>query len=182
MKIAGESTSSQQEQESEDSNRVPTEDDLESDNWKYLKDFFVMSQTPVGTYRNCAYQCKLCIPRFKEVKASKTTYDALKNHISNHHKPKENEFLALIGKGVNHNKRRKDSEGIVSSPAVQQKTIKDYQGMLWGKPGQLVSNKQMDDDIVDLFVDNMLPLMVSASKLSHYCVQSPPLMQACFWE
>ncbi len=92
---AGESTSCQRQQESWDSDRVPTEDDLESDDWKYLKDFFGMSQTPVGKHRNCAYQCKLCIPSFKEVKASKTSYDALKNHINKHHKFKEKEFLAL---------------------------------------------------------------------------------------
>ena len=157
-----ESSSSQQEPESEDRNRVPTEEDLESDNWNYLKEYFVMSQKPVGKYRNCAYQCKLCIPKFKEVKASKTTYDALKNHITKQHKHKEQEFLALISKGVNHNKRKRDSEGSVSSPAAQQKLIRDYRGTVWGKPGQPVSTKQMNDDLVDLFVDGMLPLMVSA--------------------
>ncbi len=45
-------TSSQLEQASEHSDRVPTEDDLESDNWKYLKDFLVVTQTPVGQNRN----------------------------------------------------------------------------------------------------------------------------------
>jgi hypothetical protein len=165
---AGQSTSSQLEQASEQSDRTPTEDDLKNDNWRYLKNFFVMTQTPQGKSRNCVYQCKNCLPKHKEVKASKTTYDALKNHISRYHKSREKEFRDLIKTSVNHNKRRRDDDGSVSSPASQQPSISNWRGIAWGKPGQPVSNKQMDDDLVDLFVDGMLPLMVSASKLASY--------------
>jgi len=37
------STSSQA---SDDSDRVPTQEDLDNDNWRYLSDFFVMTKTP----------------------------------------------------------------------------------------------------------------------------------------
>jgi hypothetical protein len=47
----------------------------------------------------------------------------------------------------------------------------DYSG------GSQDSNREMDDDLVDLLVDGMLPLMVS----SVFSVQSPPV-QFCFWE
>lgn len=179
---AGESNSSQLEQ-TQQSDRAPTAADLANDNWRYIREFFVMTQTPSGKSRNCAYQCKLCVPKFREVKASKTTYDALKNHMKKDHPSREREFRALISTNVNHNKRRRDSEGNGSSPADQPK-IKDYRGTQWGKPGQLVSKQQMNDDLVDLFVEGMLPMVVSASKLCHYCVQSPPppIVQACFWE
>jgi hypothetical protein len=67
---AGGSTSSQA---SEQSDRVPTQEDLDNDNWRYLNDFFVMTQTPTNTKnRNCVYKCILCIPTYREVKASKT--------------------------------------------------------------------------------------------------------------
>jgi hypothetical protein len=173
---AGGSTSSQA---SDQSDRVPTQKDLDNDNWRYLSDFFVMTQTPTDTRnRNCVYKCILCLPTNREVRASKTTYDALKSHIKRYHPPKESEFKALIAQNFNHNKRRRDSAGIVSSPSSKQKMITDYRGLQWGKPGQPVSNKQMDDDLIDVFVNCMLPLMVS----SVFSVQSPPLVQFCFWE
>jgi hypothetical protein len=64
-----------------------------------------------------------------QVKASKTTYDALKSHIKKYHPSKESEFKALIAQNVNHNKRRGDSDGIVSSPSSKQKMITDYRGL-----------------------------------------------------
>jgi hypothetical protein len=154
------STSSQA---SNDSDRVPSQEDLDNDNWRYLSDFFVMTKTPTNTSTKlCEYKCMLCLPTHRIVKASKTTYDALKNHIKNHHPAKEAEFLALLKQRPNHNKRRRDSDGIVSSPSSKQKSIADWRGLQWGKPGQPVSNKQMDDDIVDCFVECMLPLVVSS--------------------
>jgi hypothetical protein len=115
----------------------------------------------------------LCLPSHRIVKASKTTYDALKSHIKTHHSVKEGEFLALISTKPNHNKRRRDSAGIVSSPSSRQKSIADYHGLRWGKPGQPVSNKEMDDDILDSFVECMLPLVVS-SVFSIQCSFPPP--------
>ena len=134
---------------------------LDNDNWAYLRDYFVMTQTPDGK-KNVTYKCILCLPANKEVKASKTTYAALKSHIKNRHPPKEGEFLALLAGKPNHNKRRRDSAGIVSSPSSRQKSIADYRGLRWGKPGQPVSNKEMDDDVVDYFVEGMVPLVVSS--------------------
>ena len=154
------STSSQA---SDDSDRVPTQEDLDNDNWRYLSDLFVMTKRPTNTStRLCGYKCMLCLPSDRKVKASKTTYDALKSHIKTHHSVKEGEFKALIGQRPNQNKRRRDSAGIVSSPSSKQKSIADYRGLQWGKPGQPVSNKEMDDDIVDSFVQCMLPLVVSS--------------------
>ena len=150
---------------------------LDNDNWAYLRDYFVMTQTP-DEKQNVIYKCILCLPANRQVKASKTTYDALKSHIKNHHSVKEGEFLALIKQKPNHTKRRRDSAGIVSSPSSKQKSMADYRGLRWGKPGQPVSNKEMDDDIVDSFVECMLPLLVS----SVFSVQSPPPVQFCFWE
>ena len=132
-----------------------------------------MTQTPTGHNRNVTYKCILCLPANREVRASKTTYDALKSHIKNHHSVKEGEFLALIKQKPNHNKRRRDSAGIVSSPSSKQKSMADYRGLRWGKPGQPVSNKEMDDDIVDSFVECMLPLLVS-SVFSVQCSFPPP--------
>jgi hypothetical protein len=132
------STSSQA---SDDSDRVPTQEDLDNDNWRYLSDFFVMTKTPKNTCtRLCEYKCMLCLPSDRIVKASKTTYDALKNHIKTHHSVKEGEFKALIGQRPNHNKWRRDSAGIVSSTSIKQKSIADYRGLQWWKPGQPVSN------------------------------------------
>jgi len=154
------STSSQA---SDDSDRVPTQEDLDNDNWRYLSDFFVMTKTPTNTStRLCEYKCMLCLPSDRIVKASKTTYDALKSHIKTHHSVKEGEFLALIKQKPNHTKRRRDSAGIVSSPSSKQKSMADYRGLRWGKPGQPVSNKEMDDDVVDYFVEGMVPLVVSS--------------------
>jgi len=170
------STSSQA---SDQSDRVPTQEDLENDNWGYLSDFFVMTQKPTGTKRNVIYKCILCLPANREVRASKTTYDALKSHIKNHHSVKEGEFLALIKQKPNHNKRRRDSAGIVSSPSSKQKSIADYRGLRWGKPGQPVSNKEMDDDVVDYFVEGMVPPVVS-SVFSVQCSFPPPPVQFCF--
>ena len=122
-----------------------------------------MTKTPTNTStRLCEYKCMLCLPSDRIVKASKTTYDALKSHIKTHHSVKEGEFKALIGQRPNQNKRRRDSAGIVSSPSSKQKSIADYRGLQWGKPGQPVSKKEMDDDIVDSFVECMLPLVVSS--------------------
>jgi hypothetical protein len=70
------STSSQA---SDDSDRVPTQEDLDNDNWRYLSDFFVMTKTPTNTStRLCGYKCMLCLPSDRIVTASKTTYDARK--------------------------------------------------------------------------------------------------------
>ena len=149
----GESTSSQASQEV-NIDRVPSEIDLANDKWNYLNHFFIMSELPVGKYLNCSYKCLLCC---KKVKASKTSYDALKSHMKNNHNSRSAEFLSLIAKGVNHNKRRRESTP-VSSPAAQQKMIKDYRGAMWGKQ---TSSRVMDDYLVDLFVDAMLPIMVS---------------------
>jgi len=77
----------------------------------------------------------------------------------------------------NHNKRKRDSDGIVSSPSSRQKSIADYRGVCWGKPGQPVSNKQMNDAIVDYFVVGMVPLVVSSVSV----LFPPPLpVQFCF--
>jgi len=139
-----------------------------------------MTKTPTNTStRLCEYKCMLCLPSHRIVKASKTTYDALKSHIKTHHSVKEGEFIALIGQRPNHNKRRRDSAGIVSSPSSKQKSIADYRGLRWGKPGQPVSKKEMDDDIVDSFVECMLPLVVS-SVFSVQCSFPPPPVQFCF--
>jgi hypothetical protein len=95
------STSSQA---SDDSDRVPTQEDLDNDNWRYLSDFFVMTKTPTNTStRLCGYKCMLCLPSDRIVKASKTTYDVLKSHIKTHHSVKEGEFKALIGQRPSHN-------------------------------------------------------------------------------
>jgi hypothetical protein len=135
-----------------------------------------MTETP-DKNKNVTYKCILCLPANIQVKASKTTYSALKSHIKNNHLPKQAEFLALVHSKPNHNKRRRDSDGIVSSPSSRQKSIADYRGVCWGKPGQPVSNKQMDDDIVDYFVDCMVPLAVSS--VSVFIL--PPLpVQFCF--
>ncbi len=171
---SAQSTSSQA---SDQSDRVPTQEDLDNDNWAYLRHYFVMTQTPDGRNRNVTYKCILCLPANREVKASKTTYDALKSHIKNHHPPKEGEFLALIASKPNHNKRRRDSAGIVSSPSSRQKSIADYRGLRWGKPGQSVSNKEMDDDVVDYFVEGMVQLVVS-SVFSVQCSFPPPPSRA----
>ncbi len=70
-------------------------------------------------------------------------------------------------------KASKKAAGIVSSPSRKQKSIADYRGLQWGKPEQPVSNKEMDDDIVDSFVKCMLPLVVS-SVFSVQCSFPPP--------
>ena len=139
-----------------------------------------MTHTPEGKNRNVTYKCILCLPANRQVKASKTTYDALKSHIKNHPSVKEGEFLALIKQKPNHTKRRRDSAGIVSSPSSKQKSMADYRGLRWGKPGQPVSNKEMDDDIVDSFVECMLPLLVS-SVFSVQCSFPPPRAILFFW-
>jgi hypothetical protein len=91
---AGGSTSSQATEASDESDRVPTQEDLDNDNWRYLSDFFVMTKTPTNTRnRLCVYKCILCLPSNREVKASKTTYDALKSHIKRYHPQKESEFI-----------------------------------------------------------------------------------------
>lgn len=162
--ISNSSNSSQASQE-ETIDRVPTATDLLNDNWSYLSDFFVMTLLPQGKNGNCSYKCLLCIPKCKQVKASKTSYEALKTHMKNYHNSRLNEFLTLISKGVNHNRRKRcttDFGETVSSPAAQPK-IKDYRGVIWGKPGEPTSSRVMDDRLVDLFVDAMLPLMVRRS-------------------
>ena len=72
---SAQSTSSQA---SDQSDRTPTQDDLLNDNWAYLRDYFVMTATP-DVNKNVTYKCILCLPANKEVKASKTTYAALKS-------------------------------------------------------------------------------------------------------
>jgi hypothetical protein len=133
------------------------------------------------TDKKVTYKCILCLPANIQVKASKTTYSALKSHINHHHLPREAEFLALIHSKPNHNKRKRDSDGIVSSPSSRQKSIADYRGVCWGKPGNPVSNKQMDDDIVDYFVEDMVPLSVSS--VSVFILPPPPFpCNSVFWE
>jgi hypothetical protein len=46
---AGGSTSSQATEASDESDRVPTQEDLDNDNWRYLSDFFVTTKTPTKT-------------------------------------------------------------------------------------------------------------------------------------
>ena len=170
---SAQSTSSQA---SDQSDRTPTQEDLDTDNWAYLRDYFVMTARP-DKKENVTYKCILCLPANIQVRASKTTYSALKSHINHHHLPREAEFKALIDSKPNHNKRKRDSDGIVSSPSSRQKSIADYRGLRWGKPGQPVSNKEMDDDIVDYFVGCMVPLAVSS--VSVFIL--PPLpVQFCF--
>ena len=152
----GESTSSQASQEV-NIDRVPSEIDLANDKWNYLNQYFIMTELPVGKYFNCSYKCQLCC---KTVKVSHTSYEALKSHMKNHHNSRTADFLALIAKGVNHNKRRRESTP-VSSPSAQPK-IKDFRGAIWGKQ---TSSRVLGDLLVDLFVDAMLPIMVRKSKV-----------------
>ena len=174
---SAQSTSSQA---SDQSDRTPTQEDLDTDNWAYLRDYFVMTAIP-DKKENVTYKCILCLPANIQVRASKTTYSALKSHINHHHLPREAEFLALIHSKPNHNKRKRDSDGIVSSPSSRQKSIADYRGVCWGKPGNPVSNKQMDDDIVDYFVEDMVPLSVSS--VSVFILPPPPFpCNSVFWE
>ena len=171
---SAQSTSSQA---SDQSDRTPTQEDLDTDGWAYLRDYFVMTERP-DTNKKVTYKCILCLPANIQVKASKTTYSALKSHINHHHLPREAEFKALIDSKPNHNKRKRDSDGIVSSPSSRQKSIADYRGVCWGKPGNPVSNKQMDDDIVDYFVEDMVPLSVSS--VSVFILPPPLPVQFCF--
>jgi hypothetical protein len=172
---SAQSTSSQA---SDQSDRTPTQEDLDTDAWAYLRDYFVMTARPDGKL-NVTYKCILCLPANIQVKASKTTYSALKSHIKNRHPPRHAEFLALIDSKPNHNKRKRDSDGIVSSPSSRQKSIADYRGVCWGKPGQPVSNKQMNDAIVDYFVVGMVPLVVSSVSV----LFPPPFpCNSVFWQ
>jgi hypothetical protein len=60
-----------------------TEEEIRSDAWAFLKDFFVLVEKRRDNFKT--YQCILCKPKVKNIKAHASTLSHLKLHVSRAH-------------------------------------------------------------------------------------------------
>jgi hypothetical protein len=92
--------------EPEDPGKIP------SDNpWPFLDRFFVFMGTG-KTKANVRFECVLCLPVTREIRAHTTSFQNLKSHMQKYHSASMEEFVGLItsssARGRGREKNRKE--------------------------------------------------------------------------
>jgi len=138
-----------------DAATAATEAEILADPWHYLKDYFAL--TSICGDRKKMYQCVLCLPVKKLIKAHASTTSHLKNHITRQHGGSLADFEDTISKGCRRGKRPSgDSNAPNSAKKPQQQSI-----AAWASgSGYGARQSGVEKRIVDYFVANMLPLQV----------------------
>ena len=152
-----------------DESRIPTEEDLEEDNWFYISEFFIMVEKP-NEKGNCTYQCLSCLPAIKYIKGNKDSLGPWKNHLrAMHSATGACERLEAARKAnSNQNRRKRSPGGTFAVPRGRvdktQLSMRGFRGLqnAWGSQSLLgPALKRSQESIVDYFVDSMTPLWVS---------------------
>ena len=132
-----------------------TEEEIRSDAWAFLKDFFVLVEKRPDNFKT--YQCILCKPKVKHIKAHASTMSHLKLHVSRAHGNSLKNFEDTVNQHSRRGKRPSgDDSKLTSTKKQSQQSI-----AAWASgAGSGALQSGVDRRIVDFFVGNMLALQV----------------------
>ena len=148
---------------------TPTEEDIRNDFWFHIHPFFklVKKEDKDGKKQ---YQCLTCLPAIKVVKGHKTSMSHLKSHIQRCHGSKFEEFKALSESVSNRGKKRPNPGSMFVPADKKQRTLTSWSGGAGGIPR--ISQEQHERNIVNMWVDCMLPIQVNMFKNCLLCTFS----------
>jgi len=130
-----------------------SEEEISGDAWAFLKDFFVLVEKRPDNFKT--YQCVLCKPKVKSIKAHASTLSHLRLHVSRQHGTSLQKFEAAINQ---HSRRGKRPSGDDSKSPASKRQSSIATWASGAGSGALQSG--VDRRIVDYFVGNMLALQV----------------------
>ena len=115
-------------------------------------------------YKNAdkRYQCLMCLPKYKLIWTSKTTYQHLEKHVQARHKTELKRYRELMANKPGYKRKRSPSpiQSTSNSPHSVSKRMKTSSSgatpVQWSFYGQ---NDMMEDTIIEI-VMNMLPFEV----------------------
>jgi hypothetical protein len=136
--------------------------DVLADPWSHLKDFYLLVSKS-GDSKCKTYQCLLCQPVKKLIKAHSSTTSHLKLHISRQHKERLADFEVVLSLG---SRRGKRPSGDVPHLAKKHSTQTNIAAWASGS-GSGALQSGVDTRIVDFFVANMLSLQVQSLASCH---------------
>jgi hypothetical protein len=137
-----------------------TEEEVKSDQRYHLRTMFKLKVIEENGEKY--YQCLLCLPTFKLMWTSKTTYQHLEKHVQAVHKTYLPRYRALAATRTSH-KRKRSSSPSQSSSQIQPSVSKRFKfGSAGATPVQWSFYSQADflEDTITEVVMNMLPFEV----------------------
>jgi hypothetical protein len=139
-----------------------TEEEVKSDQRYHLRTMFKLKV--IGENGEKYYQCLLCLPTFKLMWTSKTTYQHLEKHVQAVHKTYLPRYRALAATRTSHKRKRSSSPTpSQSSSHIQPSVCKRFKfGSAGATPVQWSFYSQADfmEDTITEVVMNMLPFEV----------------------
>ncbi|CAI9735188.1 xaa-Pro dipeptidase-like [Octopus vulgaris] len=142
---------------------------LESQNpWSHLEDYFVLTSRDKRNAKILFFRCVMCRPKEITIKGQVTSLYNLKSHAKRKHPAYAIQFEERIKAGSSRGKHRQSSGSSASNQSSQPCVKKARQSSINEAFAQTadtggVHQSMVDRRIVDLFVDNMLPLHVVES-------------------
>ena len=142
--------------------------------WPHLERYFKLSRQDKDNEKVLYFECQKCRPTKKIVRGHVTSLNNLKSHIKRTHPSVAIQFEEEIKAGSGRGKRRHHTSGNSSvrssgsatpelpAKKVRQPTIGEALGS--ASTGTAVRQSTVDDKIVRLFVNNILPLHVVESE------------------
>lgn len=121
--------------------------------WPYLESFFEFICEKDS--KNLKFRCKLCEPKETFLSINKKSLNNFKAHLSSKHTASVQTFENLVDRK---RKRIRDGEGIL----VRKLPRMEDSFKTCRKQPLPVSQNMLEDKIVSLFVENMIPLHVSS--------------------
>lgn len=141
---------------------------LESQNpWPHLKDYFVFMARDKWNANILYFRCVMCQPQQITIKGQAASLYNLKSHVKRKHPALAIQFEERTRAGSSRGKHRQSSGGSVinqlSQPCVREAHQPSTGETFVQTAGTGVLQSVVDRRVIDLFVDNMLPLHVVES-------------------
>lgn len=133
--------------------------------WPFLDEFFTFKSREDD---KLLFSCKLCLPKDVQIKAHLSSRSNLKQHISRTHSSKISKFEETCNENIRGKTKRfysgSSNESVFSPPdAKKTRQLTIDQSFACLAKGSGASQSAVDQGIVDLFIENMLPFHVVES-------------------
>lgn len=135
--------------------------------WPHLKDYFVFTARDKWNDKILYFRCVMCQPKQITIKGQAASLYNLKSHVKRKHPALAIQFEERTRAGSSRGKHRQSSGGSAinqsSQPCVREAHQPSTGETSVQTAGTGVLQSVVDRRVVDLFVDNMLPLHVVES-------------------
>ena len=152
--------------------------------WPYLQDFFTFlperTQSSQGKV-TLHFRCNKCPPGQQVYRQQMGTLYNLRSHVTRKHSTLLNHFNLLVKTNATPGKKRTASTSSVSStvssqisepPSKKTRQLSLAQAFAQSSSGSSVRQADVDESIMRMFVDNMIPLHVVESSSFHHLVHT----------